>query len=127
MFGFLFRSATYIIIWKLFKSQILSLLASVVVIIFICQDLYKIFSYDKEILLMIVALKWIIIIVILIYNIYVFKKVKTENRLKDNYINEEITNEELPIISKKILNKKGGLLTKSDLILQKYIKQKGEL
>lgn len=76
---------------------------------------------------MIVALKWIIIIVILIYNIYVFKKVKTENRLKDNYINEEITNEELPIISKKILNKKGGLLTKSDLILQKYIKQKGEL
>ena len=89
MFGFLFRSATYIIIWKLFKSQILSLLASVVVIIFICQDLYKIFSYDKEILLMIVALKWIIIIVILIYNIYVFKKVKTENRLKDNYNYEE--------------------------------------
>ena len=119
MMNFLFKTGTYLFIWKKFKTQIISLLASIVLIwlIFgIYDDLIKIFELeDTSTLLYLLFGKWLIVCLIILYNILFIKSIKTPN--KDDVIeNEEII---LPKKSQEILDKK-DILTRTDLILKKY-------
>ncbi len=117
--NFLFKTGTYLFIWKKFKTQIISIIASIFLIwlIFgIYDDLIKIFELeDTSTLLYLLFGKWLIVCLIILYNILFIKSIKTPN--KDDVIeNEEI------ILSKKsqdILDKK-DILTRTDLILKKY-------
>ncbi len=119
MMNFLFKTGTYLFIWKKFKTQIISIIASIFLIwlIFgIYDDLIKIFELeDTSTLLYLLFGKWLIVCLIILYNILFIKSIKTPN--KDDVIeNEEI------ILSKKsqdILDKK-DILTRTDLILKKY-------
>lgn len=119
MMNFLFKTGTYLFIWKKFKTQIISLLASIVLIwlIFgIYDDLIKIFELeDTSTLLYLLLGKWLIVSFIILYNILLIKSIKTAS--KDKIIEkEEII---LPIKSQEILDKK-DILTTTDLILKKY-------
>ncbi|QKJ26144.1 putative membrane protein [Aliarcobacter cibarius] len=119
MMNFLFKTGTYLFIWKKFKTQIISLLASIVLIwlIFgIYDDLIKIFELeDTSTLLYLLLGKWLIVSFIILYNILLIKSIKTAS--KDKIIEkEEII---LPKKSQEILNKK-DILTTTDLILKKY-------
>ena len=119
MMNFLFKTGTYLFIWKKFKTQIISLLSSIVLIwlIFgIYDDLIKIFELeDTSTLLYLLLGKWLIVSFIILYNILLIKSIKTAS--KDKIIEkEEII---LPIKSQEILDKK-DILTTTDLILKKY-------
>ena len=121
MINFLFKTGTYLFIWKKFKTQIISLLASIVLIwlIFgIYDDLIKIFELeDTSTLLYLLFGKWLIVGFIILYNILLIKSIKTT--VKDEILeNEEII---LPKKSQEILDKK-DILTTTDVILKKYIK-----
>ena len=119
MIKFLFKTGTYFFIWKKFKTQIISLLASVVLIwlIFgIYDDLIKIFELeDTSILLYLLLGKWLLVSFIILYNILLIKSIKTPSKYKI-IRNEEII---LPKKSQEILAKK-DILTTTDLILKKY-------
>lgn len=119
MMNFLFKTGTYLFIWKKFKTQIISLLASIVLIwlIFgIYDDLIKIFKLENtSTLLYLLLAKWLIVSFIILYNILLIKSIKSPS--KDEIIeNEEII---LPKKSQEILDKK-DILTTTDLILKKY-------
>ena len=119
MMNFLFKTGTYLFIWKKFKTQIISLLASIVLIwlIFgIYDDLIKIFELeDTSTLLYLLLGKWLIVSFIILYNILLIKSIKSPS--KDEFCeNEEII---LPKKSQEILDKK-DILTTTDLILKKY-------
>lgn len=119
MIKFLFKTGTYLFIWKKFKTQIISILASIVLIwlIFgIYDDLIKIFELeDTSTLLYLLFGKWLIVGFIILYNILLIKSIKTT--VKDEILeNEEII---LPKKSQDILDKK-IILTRTDLILKKY-------
>lgn len=119
MMNFLFKTGTYLFIWKKFKTQIISLLASIVLVwlIFgIYDDLIKIFELeDTSTLLYLLIGKWLIVGFIILYNILLIKSIKAPSN------NEIIENEEiiLPKKSQDILDKK-DILTRTDLILKKY-------
>ena len=123
MIKFLFKTGTYLFIWKKFKTQIISLLASIVLIwlIFgIYDDLIKIFELeDTSTLLYLLLAKWLIVALIILYNILLIKSIKKPN------IDETLENEEiiLPKKSQEILDKK-DILSSTDLILKKYLKDK---
>ena len=119
MIKFLFKTGVYLFYWKKFKSQIISIIASIILIwlIFsIYEDLIRIFEV-KEVstLLCLLFAKWVIIGFIVLYNILLIKSIKKS----DN--NEVFGNEEniLPKKSQEILDKK-EILTTTDLILKKY-------
>ena len=119
MMNFLFKTGTYLFIWKKFKTQIISILASIVLIwlIFgIYDDLIKIFKLENtSTLLYLLLAKWLIVSFIILYNILLIKSIKTAS--KDKIIEkEEII---LPKKSQEILDKK-DILTTTDLILKKY-------
>ena len=119
MMNFLFKTGTYLFIWKKFKTQIISVIASIILIwlIFgIYDDLIKIFELkDTSTLLYLLLGKWVIVSFIILYNILLIKSIKSPS--KDEIIeNEEII---LPKKSQEILDKK-DILTTTDLILKKY-------
>ena len=119
MMKFLFKTGTYLFIWKKFRTQIVSLLASIVLVwlIFgIYDDLIKIFELEDTITLLYLLLgKWLIVSFIILYNILSIKSIKPVS--KDEILkNEEII---LPKKSQEILDKK-DILTTTDLILKKY-------
>lgn len=119
MIKFLFKTGTYFFIWKKFKTQIILLLASIILtwLIFgIYDDLIKIFELeDTSTLLYLLLGKWLIIGFIILYNILLIKSIKKPS--EDEIIeNEEII---LPKKSQEILDKK-DILTRTDLILKKY-------
>ena len=116
---FLFKTGTYLFIWKKFKTQIISIIASTFLIwlIFgIYDDLIKIFKLENTSTLLYLLLgKWLIVSFIILYNILLIKSIKSPS--KDEIIeNEEII---LPKKSQEILDKK-DILTTTDLILKKY-------
>ena len=119
MMNFLFKTGTYLFIWKKFKTQIISVIASIILIwlIFgIYDDLIKIFKLENTSTLLYLLLgKWVIVSFIILYNILLIKSIKSSSR------NEIIENEEiiLPKKSQEILDKK-DILTTTDLILKKY-------
>jgi len=117
--NFLFKTGTYLFIWKKFKTQIISIIASTFLIwlIFgIYDDLIKIFKLENTSTLLYLLLgKWLIVSFIILYNILLIKSIKSPS--KDEIIeNEEII---LPKKSQEILDKK-DILTTTDLILKKY-------
>lgn len=117
--NFLFKTGTYLFIWKKFKTQIISIIASTFLIwlIFgIYDDLIKIFKLENASTLLYLLLgKWVIVSFIILYNILLIKSIKSPS--KDEIIeNEEII---LPKKSQEILDKK-DILTTTDLILKKY-------
>lgn len=117
--NFLFKTGTYLFIWKKFKTQIISVIASIILIwlIFgIYDDLIKIFKLENTSTLLYLLLgKWVIVSFIILYNILLIKSIKSSSR--DEIIeNEEII---LPKKSQEILDKK-DILTTTDLILKKY-------
>ena len=121
MMNFLFKTGTYLFIWKKFKTQIISLLASIVLIwlIFgIYEDLIRIFELeDTSTLLYLLLGKWILIALIILYNILLIKSIK-KPKIDETLEKEEIN---LPKKSQEILDKK-DILTTTDVILKKYIK-----
>ena len=119
MMNFLFKTGTYLFIWKKFKTQIISVIASIILIwlIFgIYDDLIKIFKLENTSTLLYLLLgKWLIVSFIILYNILLIKSIKSPS--KDEFCeNEEII---LPKKSQEILDKK-DILTTTDLILKKY-------
>ena len=123
MMNFLFKTGTYLFIWKKSKTQIISILASIVLIwlIFgIYDDLIKIFELeDTSTLLYLLLGKWVLVSFIILYNILLIKSIKKPT------IDETLENEEiiLPKKSQEILDKK-DILSSTDLILKKYLKDK---
>ena len=121
MMNFLFKTGTYLFIWKKFKTQIISILASIILIwlIFgIYEDLIRIFELENtSILLYLLLGKWILIALIILYNILLIKSIK-KPKIDETLEKEEIN---LPKKSQEILDKK-DILTTTDVILKKYIK-----
>lgn len=129
MFGFLFRSTTYFIIWKKFKKQIILVVLSLIlifVISFIYNDLYKVLKINnKDLLFGLLLLKWFLISTIIGFNIYKFKKVKFDYEDKHKIFDDENNSKKgYPKKSNDILNKKNSLRTTTDLILKKYESKK---
>jgi len=120
MFNFIFKTGTYLFIWKKFKTQIVSILVSILLVwlIFgIYDDLVKIFELkDTSTLLYLLAGKWFFIFVIVFYNIRMFKSVKKDIEESETFVAEKVV---LPIKSQEVLEKK-DILTTTDLILKKY-------
>ena len=120
MFNFIFKTATYLLIWKKFKTQIISILVSILLIwlVFgIYDDLVKIFELtDTSSLLYLLLGKWLLIFIIVFYNIKIFKSVKKDIEENNMFVEEKI---DLPIKSQEVLEKK-DILTTTDLILKKY-------
>jgi UDP-N-acetylmuramyl pentapeptide phosphotransferase/UDP-N-acetylglucosamine-1-phosphate transferase len=120
MFNFIFKTATYLLIWKKFKTQIISILVSILLIwlVFgIYDDLVKIFDLsDTSSLLYLLFGKWLFIFVIIFYNIKIFKSIKQDIEDDDMFVEEKII---LPEKSQEVLEKK-DILTTTDLILKKY-------
>ena len=127
MFGFALKSTMIYMFWNKFQKQIITTiisLVSIVIIFAIYEDINNILiqkqlNYSFEL----VTIKWVLIsIIIIIFNIYNFKKAIKE---KENHNSIE----ELTVIDKlqhkEILNKK-KLKTKSDVILQKYLDKKND-
>lgn len=127
MFSFIFKTGTYFFIWKKFRANIISILISTLLIwlVFsIYDDLVKIFKLeDTTTLLYLLFGKWLIVVMIILFNLFSIKNSK-RNLLDDNdTFEEEIAI--LPIKSQEILNKK-DILTTTDLILKKYKKNDNE-
>ena len=119
MIKFLFKTGVYLFYWKKFKSQIISIIASIIIIwlIFgIYEDLIRIFEV-KEVstLLYLLFAKWVIIGFIVLYNILLIKSIKKSDT-DEVFRNEETI---LPKKSQEILDKR-DILTRTDLILKKY-------
>lgn len=129
MFSFLFRSATYFIIWKKFKKQIILIILSLIsifVISFVYNDLYKVLKIsNKDLLFGLLLLKWFLIFTIIGFNIYKFKKVKFDYEDNHKIFDDENKSKKVyPKKSNEILNKKDSLRTTTDLILKKYESKK---
>jgi hypothetical protein len=123
MIKFLFKTGVYLFYWKKFKSQIISIIASIIIIwlIFgIYEDLIRIFEI-KEVstLLYLLFAKWVIIGFIVLYSILLIKSIKKSDT-DEIFRNEETI---LPKKSQEILDKK-DILTTTDIILKKYINNK---
>jgi predicted membrane channel-forming protein YqfA (hemolysin III family) len=123
MFSFLLKSGTYLFYWKKFRTQIISIIVSMILIwlIFgIYEDLIRIFELeDTSTLLYLLLGKWVIVSLIILYNIKSFQTFNSSS-------NNEIIEKKEIIFSKKsqeILDKK-VILTRTDLILKKYKKNK---
>ena len=119
MIKFLFKTGVYLFYWKKFKSQIISIIASIILIwlIFsIYEDLIRIFEV-KEVstLLYLLFAKWVIIGFIVLYSILLIKSIKKSDT-DEIFRNEETI---LPKKSQEILDKR-DILTRTDLILKKY-------
>jgi hypothetical protein len=119
MLSFLFKTGTYIFIWKKFKTQIASSIVCIFLIwlIFsIYDDLVKIFVLkDTSILLYLLIGKWLIVTFIVLYNILLINSIEDKSLEDEKII--------LPKKSQELLDKK-ELLTRTDLILKKYKKNK---
>lgn len=127
MFGFLFRSTTYFIIWQKFKHQIVMLIISFLLIGLIgniYDDLFKVLKVtNKESVLGLLFIKWFLISGIVGFNIYKFKKIKLEDKEEISEVITKTKQKVYPQQSKEILNKK-TLLSSTDRILNKYTQGK---
>jgi UDP-N-acetylmuramyl pentapeptide phosphotransferase/UDP-N-acetylglucosamine-1-phosphate transferase len=126
MFGFLFRSATYYILWQKFQKQIILVtlsLISISIIFGIYDDLFKVLKVNnKDSLIVIFIFKWIFVSLIIFYNIYKLKQVKIEDT---NDVIQAVKNDEKKIYPQNVTNvlrKKQKLTTTTDLILKRYKK-----
>jgi len=126
MLKFLFKTTAYYIIWKKFQKQIILLVISIFLIGLIgsiYDDLFKVLKVtNKESVGILLFMKWFFISLIVVYNIYTFRKTTIES--KDTIITkiEEGEHRVFPEKSQDIL-KKEKLLSSTDFILKKYEKK----
>lgn len=125
MFGFLFRSATYYILWQKFQKQIVMIILSIILIsitLGVYDDLFKVLKVsNKDSLVLLLLAKWLIISSIIGFNIYKLKQIKLEDNEKRELFDENIKNNKIyPKKSQEFLDKRNKLLTTTDVILKKY-------
>jgi len=126
MFSFLFKSATYFILWKKFQKQIILIVLSLIVIVIIISiydDLFTVLKVsNKDTLVGLLLMKWCLISLIVGFNIHKLKQVKLEESEKKEIFEDAKNDEKIyPTKSQKILNKKEKLTTTTDVILKKYL------
>lgn len=122
MFGFLFKTGTYYMLWQKFREQFVYLLVSFIFIVLtfsIYDDVYGILKIsDKESLWILVLIKYFILIVILSINIHHFKSIKVEIFPK-----VELDLEKLDPTEQHMMDKP-KLKSKTDFIMEKYKSKK---
>lgn len=125
MFGFLFRSTTYYILWKKFNKQIVLIVLSVVFIALlqaVYADLFDLLKVShKESLIGLFLGKWILIIAIVLYNIHKLKQIKLDDADKEEVIKAK--EPEPPKEIQELLAKK-RLKSTTDRIIEKYKKER---
>lgn len=124
MFSFLFKSATYFILWKKFQKQIITIVISIILVLLISSvydDLYEILKIsNKDSLIWLLLFKWFIVSVIIGFNIYELKRIKLDDNEKQEFYHiDEESQKDYPKKSQKVLRKK-KLITITDLIMKKY-------
>jgi len=120
------KTGTYYFLFKKFKKQIFIVLFSLIAI-FVIDSIFKdiISALDKNEIFFAIAIKWTLIIFIIFFNFFMFKK-STKKLSKQQ--SQPKLNEKTP--SKKIdstpyfeeVLKKDKLLTKKEKIFKKYLK-----
>jgi len=121
MFKFIFKNALYYIVWEKFKAQFITILVSALLIIgifYLYNDLYQVvaLSSTNDLYLLVLA-KWFYISLIVLFNCYkIFYNKKDTTNIKS------LKDDDLPY-HKNILSKT-KLSTKTDMILDKYLKKK---
>lgn len=124
MFSFLFKSATYFLLWKKFQKQIITIVISIILVLLISSiydDLHEILKVsDKDSLIWLLLFKWFIFLFIIGFNSYELKRINLEdNNTQDiPYIDDE-AEKNYQEKSQKVLRKK-KLITTTDLIMKKY-------
>lgn len=123
MFGFIFRSTTYYILWKKFSKQIILIALSIFFIVLIekiYDDLFVLLKVsNKESLIGLFLFKWTVILIVLVYNIYKLKKVQLSKEEKDEIL--YLSEAEYPQEVKELLEKK-KLTSTTDILIKKYKK-----
>ena len=78
--NFLFKTTTYLLVWKKFKKEIIGLIVSIGLIAFIeaiYNDLFVLLKIqEQKTVIMLLFVKWFLILLIVVYNIFNFKKIK---------------------------------------------------
>ena len=120
----LFKMITLWILWKKFQKQFKFIFVSFILvgaILFVSEDIYNAIKLiDKTLLVWFVIFKITIILAIIFINYYLFKKVKIDEKsYKQGDKSSDFDN--YPDLSKAIL-KKDKLISRTDFILQKYMK-----
>ncbi|WP_121628741.1 hypothetical protein [Poseidonibacter antarcticus] len=117
MLNLLFKTTAYYVIWQKFKKQILLISFSVVLIGFIgmiYDDLFDVLKVtDKESIGILLFTKWFFISFIIAINIYALRKTKIKEKKELKPVNPK---------TQEIL-KKEKVLTRTDLILKKYLNE----
>jgi large-conductance mechanosensitive channel len=123
MFGFLFRTTTYYLLWKKFSKQIILIGLSILFLLLvekIYDDLFELLKVSsKESLIGLFISKWLVFLLVITYNIYRLKKTQLTKEEK-----EEIFDSKEPEYSKEIqeLLEKKKLTSTTDILIKKYKK-----
>jgi len=123
MFGFLFKTTTYYVLFKKFRHQIGLVIISMIgigLINGIYEDIYKVAKVsNKENLFTLLLIKWFLVLCIVGYNLYKLKQITLSDEEKKEILATEPKSYSPTI--QKILEKE-TLLSTTDIILEKYKK-----
>jgi len=123
MFGFLFKTTTYYVLFKKFRHQIGLVIISMIgigLINGIYEDIYKVAKVsNKENLFALLLIKWFLVLCIVGYNLYRLKQITLSDEEKKEILAAEPKSYSPTI--QKILEKE-TLLSTTDIILEKYKK-----
>ena len=123
MFGFLFKTTTYYVLFKKFRHQIGLVIISMIgigLINGIYEDIYKVAKVsNKENLFALLLIKWFLVLCIVGYNLYKLKQITLSDEEKKEILAAEPKSYSPTI--QKILEKE-TLASTTDIILEKYKK-----
>jgi len=123
MFGFLFKTTTYYVLFKKFRHQIGLVIISMIgigLINGIYEDIYKVAKVsNKENLFTLLLIKWFLVLCIVGYNLYKLKQITLSDEEKKEILATEPKSYSPTI--QKILEKE-TLASTTDIILEKYKK-----
>ncbi len=123
MFGFLFKTTTYYVLFKKFRHQIGLVIISMIgigLINGIYEDIYKVAKVsNKENLFALLLIKWFLVLCIVGYNLYKLKQITLSDEEKKEILATEPKSYSPTI--QKILEKE-TLASTTDIILEKYKK-----
>mgnify|MGYP000609612433 CR=1 FL=1 len=126
MLKFFFKTTAYYIIWKKFKSQIILFVVSIFLIGLIgsiYDDLFKVLKVtNKESVGILLFIKWFLISLIVVYNLYTFRTTTIESKDEIMTKMKESDSSIFPKKSQEVL-KKEKILSSTDYILKKYEKK----
>lgn len=129
MLGFLFRTGTYYLLWQKFKKQIITIFISIGLIFLILgvyNDLFTVLKIsNKENIIYLLLIKWFLIVFIVVFNIFMIKKINTKE-IKQSIIDSQYKETEKKPLSQaeKNIMQKEELISLTDQILSKYSKNK---